>query len=87
METSLPLNRRTALKLGLGTSIGGLLGLASTRAEEKPGSQQPSQTNANVGPRTDPPPLISKLKPELMAAYPTWEHDRFIEPAIRYFAS
>jgi glyoxylase-like metal-dependent hydrolase (beta-lactamase superfamily II) len=32
-------------------------------------------------------PLISKLKPELMAAYPTWEHDRFIEPAIRYFAS
>jgi hypothetical protein len=25
--------------------------------------------------------LISKLKPELMAAYPTSEHDRFIEPA------
>ena len=63
METSLPLDRRTALKLGLGTSIGGLLGLASTRAEERPGSQQPSQTNVNVGPRTDPPPLVDARFP------------------------
>jgi hypothetical protein len=63
MEMSLPLNRRTVLKLGLGTSIGGLLGLASTRAEEKPGSQQPSQTNANVGPRSDPPPLVDARFP------------------------
>jgi hypothetical protein len=30
--------------------------------------------------------LILKLKPELLATYPTWEHDRFIDPAIRYFA-
>jgi hypothetical protein len=62
METSLPLDRRTALKLGLGTGIGGLLGLASTQAEERPGSQ-PSQTNVNVGPRTDPPPLVDARFP------------------------
>jgi hypothetical protein len=31
--------------------------------------------------------LVSTLKPEVLATYPTWEHDRFIEPAIRYFAS
>ena len=30
--------------------------------------------------------LISKLKPQLLATYSTWEHDRFIDPAIRYFA-
>jgi hypothetical protein len=29
--------------------------------------------------------LISELKPQLLATYPTWEHDRFIDPAIRYF--
>jgi glyoxylase-like metal-dependent hydrolase (beta-lactamase superfamily II) len=30
--------------------------------------------------------IVSELKPQIRAAYPTWEHDRFIEPAIRYFA-
>jgi hypothetical protein len=63
METSLPLDRRTALKLGLGTGIGGLLGLTSTQAEERPGNQQPSRTNVNVGPRTDPPPLVDARFP------------------------
>jgi hypothetical protein len=30
--------------------------------------------------------VVSELKPQIRAAYSTWEHDRFIEPAIRYFA-
>jgi glyoxylase-like metal-dependent hydrolase (beta-lactamase superfamily II) len=30
--------------------------------------------------------IVSELKPQIRAAFPTWEHDRFIEPAIRYFA-
>ena len=30
--------------------------------------------------------IVSELKPQIRTAYPTWEHDRFIEPAIRYFA-
>src|SRR5580704_5179604 len=63
MKTSLPLDRRAALKLGLGTSIGSLLGLASARAEDRPGNQQPSGTNLNMGPRTDPPPLVDARFP------------------------
>jgi glyoxylase-like metal-dependent hydrolase (beta-lactamase superfamily II) len=30
--------------------------------------------------------IVSELKPQLKAMYSTWEHDRFIEAAIRYFA-
>jgi hypothetical protein len=30
--------------------------------------------------------LIAELKRQLLATYPTWEHDRFIDPAVRYFA-
>jgi glyoxylase-like metal-dependent hydrolase (beta-lactamase superfamily II) len=30
--------------------------------------------------------VVSELKPQIRAAFSTWEHDRFIEPAIRYFA-
>ena len=30
--------------------------------------------------------LIGELKPQLLTTYSTWEHDRFIDPAIRYFA-
>ena len=30
--------------------------------------------------------LVAELKPQIKATYSTWEHDRFIEPAIRYFA-
>ena len=30
--------------------------------------------------------IVSELKPQIKTAYSTWEHDRFIEPAIRYFA-
>ena len=27
--------------------------------------------------------IVAELKPRIRTAYPTWEHDRFIEPAIR----
>lgn len=30
--------------------------------------------------------IVSELKPQIKTTYSTWEHDRFIEPAIRYFA-
>jgi glyoxylase-like metal-dependent hydrolase (beta-lactamase superfamily II) len=30
--------------------------------------------------------LVAELKPQIKTTYSTWEHDRFIEPAIRYFA-
>jgi glyoxylase-like metal-dependent hydrolase (beta-lactamase superfamily II) len=30
--------------------------------------------------------MVSELKPQIKTTYSTWEHDRFIEPAIRYFA-
>jgi glyoxylase-like metal-dependent hydrolase (beta-lactamase superfamily II) len=30
--------------------------------------------------------VVSELKPQIKTTYSTWEHDRFIEPAIRYFA-
>lgn len=30
--------------------------------------------------------LISELKPQIQTTYSTWQYDRFIEPAIRYFA-
>jgi glyoxylase-like metal-dependent hydrolase (beta-lactamase superfamily II) len=63
METSSPLDRRAALKLGLGTSIGGLIGLASARAEDRSGNQQPSGTNVKMAPRTDPPPLVDARFP------------------------
>jgi hypothetical protein len=63
METSLPLDRRAALKLGLGTSIGGLLGLTSARAEDRPGNQQPPGTSIKMVPRTDPPPLVDARFP------------------------
>jgi glyoxylase-like metal-dependent hydrolase (beta-lactamase superfamily II) len=63
METSLPFDRRTALKLGLGTGIGSLLGLASARAEDRTSNQQPPGTNVNTGPRTDPPPLVDARFP------------------------
>jgi glyoxylase-like metal-dependent hydrolase (beta-lactamase superfamily II) len=30
--------------------------------------------------------LVSKLKPQIKTTYSTWEYDRFIDLAIRYFA-
>ncbi|HEX4201896.1 MAG TPA: MBL fold metallo-hydrolase, partial [Chthoniobacterales bacterium] len=30
--------------------------------------------------------LVRELKPQIKASYSTWDQDRFIEPAIRYFA-
>ena len=30
--------------------------------------------------------MVSELKAQIKTTYSTWEHDRFIEPAIRYFA-
>jgi hypothetical protein len=63
METSLLLDRRAALKLGIGTGIGSLLGLASARAEDRPSNQQPAGTSVNVAPRTDPPPLVDARFP------------------------
>jgi hypothetical protein len=29
-----------------------------------------------------PEEIVSKAKPEVLASYPTWEHPRFIDPAI-----
>jgi hypothetical protein len=63
MEASLPLNRRAALKLGLGGGIGGLFGFASARAEDRTSEQQRPGTNVNRGPRTDPPPLVDARFP------------------------
>jgi hypothetical protein len=63
MEASLPLNRRAALKLGLGGGIGGLFGFASARAEDRTREQQRPGTNVNMGPRTDPPPLVDARFP------------------------
>ncbi|MFY9985971.1 MAG: hypothetical protein WAK31_14490 [Chthoniobacterales bacterium] len=30
--------------------------------------------------------IVRELKPQIRATYSTWEHDWFIEAAIRYFA-
>ena len=30
--------------------------------------------------------LVSELKPQIRTTYSTWEHDQFIDAAIRYFA-
>jgi glyoxylase-like metal-dependent hydrolase (beta-lactamase superfamily II) len=30
--------------------------------------------------------LVFELKSQIKSAHPTWEHERFIEPAVRYFA-
>jgi hypothetical protein len=54
MKTSLVLDRRAALKLGLGIGIGSLLGLASARAEDRTSNRQTPGSNGNMGPRTDP---------------------------------
>jgi hypothetical protein len=62
MDASLLLDRRAALKLGLG-GVGSLLGFASARAEESASNQQRPGTNANTGPRTDPPPLVDARFP------------------------
>jgi glyoxylase-like metal-dependent hydrolase (beta-lactamase superfamily II) len=62
MDASLLLDRRAALKLGLG-GVGSLLGFASARAEDGASNQQRPGTNANTGPRTDPPPLVDARFP------------------------
>jgi glyoxylase-like metal-dependent hydrolase (beta-lactamase superfamily II) len=63
MKTSLVLDRRAALKLGLGIGIGSLLGLASARAEDRTSNRQTPGSNGNMGPRTDPPPLVDARFP------------------------
>src|ERR1700733_2668259 len=63
MKTSLVLDRRASLKLGLGIGIGSLLGLASAQAEDRTSNQQTPGSNGNMGPRTDPPPLVDARFP------------------------
>src|SRR3984885_10929855 len=63
MKTSLVLDRRASLKLGLGIGIGSLLGLASAQAEDRTSNQQTPGSNGNMGPRADPPPLVDARFP------------------------
>src|SRR5580692_12245401 len=63
MKTSFALDRRAALKLGLGIGIGSLLGLASARAEDRTSNRPTPGSNGNMGPRTDPPPLVDARFP------------------------
>jgi hypothetical protein len=86
------LNRRTALKVGIGTGIVSLLGRRIAGAEDSTSGGTPTTaTQQPVTPRTDPvggniDTMVSELKAQIKTTYSTWEHDRFIEPAIRYFA-
>ena len=65
MTSPLLLNRRNALKLGLGTGIGGLLGLRAAPAEDATTSQTPAVPKETATPRIDPVPwlmLVSRVK-------------------------
>jgi hypothetical protein len=58
MTSPLLLDRRTALKLGLGTGISSLLGLSTARAKDPTNGQTPATTNKTAARRTDPVPLV-----------------------------
>lgn len=63
MGTPLLLNRRTTLKLGLGTGIGSLLGFFRAQAEDATSGQKAPDTKGNTSPSTDPPPLVDARFP------------------------
>jgi glyoxylase-like metal-dependent hydrolase (beta-lactamase superfamily II) len=63
MTSPLLLNRRNALKLGLGTGIGGLLGLGAARAVDATTSQTPAAPKETATPRIDPVPLVDARFP------------------------
>ena len=79
MTSPLPLDRRTALKLGLGTGISSLLGFSTARAESPTNGQTPAATNETAAPRTDPVPLVDARFPCEIAA------DIWIIPDRRIF--
>jgi glyoxylase-like metal-dependent hydrolase (beta-lactamase superfamily II) len=57
------LNRRTALKLGLGTGMGSMLGLSAAKAEDQTSSQTPTTNKEIAPPRADPVPLVDARFP------------------------
>jgi glyoxylase-like metal-dependent hydrolase (beta-lactamase superfamily II) len=63
MTSPLPLSRRSALKLGLGTAVSSLLGLTETRAGNVTNSVTPSPSQPVRSPRTDPVPLVDARFP------------------------
>jgi len=63
MTSPLLLNRRAALKLGLGTGIGSLVGLSAAGAEDPTKSQTPAAAKETATPRTDPLPLVDARFP------------------------
>jgi hypothetical protein len=63
MTSPLRIDRRGALKVGIGTGIGSLLGLSASTAEDPSNSPTPAATNQPAAPRTDPLPLIDARFP------------------------
>ena len=63
MTSPLPPNRRTALKLGLGTGIGTLLGVGAVRGEDPTATSTPSTSAQQPLAPTDPSPLVDARFP------------------------
>src|SRR5580692_1553259 len=63
MTSPLRLNRRAALKLGLGTGISSLVGLSAAGTEDPTNSQTPAAAKETATPRTDPVPLVDARFP------------------------
>jgi hypothetical protein len=63
MTSRLRIDRRGALKVGIGTGIASLLGLRAARGEDPSNSPTPAATNQPTTPRTDPLPLIDARFP------------------------
>jgi hypothetical protein len=57
------INRRTALKVGLGAGIGSLLGPGAATAQEPQKSPASAAAKETVAPRTDPVPLVDARFP------------------------
>jgi Metallo-beta-lactamase superfamily len=63
MASPLPLNRRSALKVGIGTGIASLLGLRADAAEDSTSTATPaSVTQQPLAPK-EPPPLVDARFP------------------------
>jgi glyoxylase-like metal-dependent hydrolase (beta-lactamase superfamily II) len=67
MDSPVFLNRRDALKLGLGTVVGCLVGSPPAGAEGQTAAKPPPQPGGNVVARTDPTPLVDARFPSEIA--------------------
>jgi hypothetical protein len=78
------LNRRDALKVGLGTAVGSLVGSLPAGAEGQATTQQAPQSGGNLVARTDPTPLVDAWFPSEIAEHVWIIPDRriFLVPNI-----